>query len=113
MESNHFEAVHVELQPGDSLILYTDGVSDAVSTQNAAFSTAGIRKAVLDSLTNIAESMQPEMLGRAVIDAVGRHSAGRAQHDDIALVCFGRLDGASSVSTVPERVFELAIQSIG
>jgi serine phosphatase RsbU (regulator of sigma subunit)/pSer/pThr/pTyr-binding forkhead associated (FHA) protein len=113
MESNHFEATHVELQSGDSLILYTDGVSDAVSTQNASFSTAGIRKAVLDTADNLAESTQPEALGRAVIEAVGGHAAGRAQHDDIALVCFGRLDGSSSVSTLPERVFEVALQSIG
>src|SRR5262249_32262447 len=37
-ESHKFEACHIELHAGDSLILYTDGVSDALSAQNSAFS---------------------------------------------------------------------------
>jgi serine phosphatase RsbU (regulator of sigma subunit) len=106
-ESHSFEAGHIELQQGDTLIMYTDGVSDALNVQNAAFSTEGIRRAVLESAATGAESCKPETLGREVIEAVRRHAAGRPQNDDIALVCYGRLDGSASVSTLSEREFEI------
>jgi phosphoserine phosphatase RsbU/P len=104
-ENCAFEAGHIELQPGDSLILYTDGVSDALSAQNTAFSTEGIRQAVLETATRHTKTIRPDALGQSIIDAVQKHAAGRAQNDDIALVCYGRLDASSSVSTLPERDF--------
>ena len=35
--------------------------------------------------------MDSRAVGERVVEAVRRHAAGRAQNDDIALVCFGRL----------------------
>jgi serine phosphatase RsbU (regulator of sigma subunit) len=102
MESHGFEAGHVQLEPGDSLILYTDGVSDALNPQNVPFSIDGIRRAVLPETSQKFDACRPETLGRNVIEAVRRHAAGRAPNDDIALVCFGRLDSASGSSTLPE-----------
>jgi hypothetical protein len=52
------------------------------------------------------------MLGRSVVEAVQKHAAGRAQHDDIALVCYGRLDSSSSVSTLPEQDLAVSPQMI-
>jgi phosphoserine phosphatase RsbU/P len=112
-ESHKFEACHIELQPGDSLILYTDGVSDALSAQNSSFSIEGIRRAVFENAGELAESSRPEALGRAIVEAVRRHAAGRAQHDDIALVSFGRLDSSVAISTLSDRDFEIPAQIIG
>jgi serine phosphatase RsbU (regulator of sigma subunit) len=102
MESHGFEAGHVQLEPGDSLILYTDGVSDALNQQNVPFAIEGIRRAVLPETSQKLDACRPESLGRNVIEAVRRHASGRAPNDDIALVCFGRLDSASGSSTLPE-----------
>src|SRR5581483_4021108 len=80
----------VTLRPGDCLLLYTDGVTDALDGQNKAFATKGVRAAVLDeAATGVC---RPDVVGARVLDAVRRHAAGRPQYDDIALVCFGRLD---------------------
>jgi len=110
-ENSTFEAGHVELYAGDCLMLYTYGVSDALSTQNASFSIDGIRRAVIEA-ANACQPCRPDMLGRSVVEAVQKHAAGRAQHDDIALVCYGRLDSSSSVSTLPEQDLAVSPQMI-
>ncbi len=91
-----YSAADVALQPGDSLILYTDGVTDALNTQNQAFGMRGIREAILDDSAIGPGPCCPDVVGKRLLDAVRRHAAGRAQNDDIALVCFGRLDQTAS-----------------
>ena len=36
--------------------------------------------------------LRPKTVGELVLGAVRKHANGRAQNDDIALVCFGRVD---------------------
>src|SRR5947209_5124974 len=92
VEGFGYEAAQVTLQPGDSLLLYTDGVSDATNGQNQAFAMKGIRDALLDDSVVASAPPRPDVIGRQLLEAVRRHSAGRPQNDDIAIVCFGRLD---------------------
>jgi phosphoserine phosphatase RsbU/P len=98
VEGSKFDSVKVELQPGDCVIMYTDGVSDALSVDNRPFTLDGIRAAVLNETALAGGPYRPDHIGKAVLDAVRKHSLGRAQNDDIALVCFGRLDTLASVS---------------
>lgn len=100
MEGNAFDSGHVQLDAGDCIVLYSDGVSDALSVTNTAFGIDGIRKAALAE-ASLPEACRPDAIGRSVIEAVRKHAAGRAQNDDIALVCFGRLDAGGSISTLP------------
>jgi phosphoserine phosphatase RsbU/P len=93
LEGGAYEARQVELQPGDAVILYTDGVSDALSIDNRPFTIDGLRTAVLAEAAAAAPSYAPDEIGKRALEAVRRHATGRAQNDDIALVCFGRLDG--------------------
>ena len=73
---HYIEAGHVELHAGDSLILYTDGVSDAVSTQNAVvLDVDGIRGRSLEAADGMSTA-HPDMFGRSVVEAVGKHAAG-------------------------------------
>jgi sigma-B regulation protein RsbU (phosphoserine phosphatase) len=85
MENYPYEAYQVVLQPGDNLILYSDGVTDALDADGNAFGIAGLRE-VLER-----GSAPPRKLGERIIKAIAKHAAGCSQHDDITLVCFGRL----------------------
>jgi serine phosphatase RsbU (regulator of sigma subunit) len=36
--------------------------------------------------------LSPKAVGERVVRLVRQHAAGRSQHDDITLVCFGRIE---------------------
>ncbi len=88
---NVYEARRSILAPGDTLLVFTDGVTDAICPKpEALFGLDGIAAAMTDR----ARSPRPpdsKTMGERVVEAVRKHAAGRAQNDDIALVCFGRL----------------------
>jgi serine phosphatase RsbU (regulator of sigma subunit)/pSer/pThr/pTyr-binding forkhead associated (FHA) protein len=80
-----FDTHALDLKPGDSLLLFTDGVTDAGSPQTDGFGPRGIQDAVRD-----AGAAPPTVLGERIIRAVQQHAAGHRPHDDITLVCLGR-----------------------
>lgn len=82
----------VPLEAGDTLLVLTDGVTDAESPALLRFQQTGIAKAVLADAT----ACRPQAVGDRLVKAVQRHAAGHPQSDDIALVCFGRVDGAAA-----------------
>jgi len=83
------------LNPGDCLILFTDGVNDAQNLEDVSFGREGINNVLLgdsDGEVEIANLLFPQTIGDRIIKAVQKHSAGRSQFDDIALVVYGRVD---------------------
>jgi serine phosphatase RsbU (regulator of sigma subunit)/pSer/pThr/pTyr-binding forkhead associated (FHA) protein len=86
LEEHEYTAYPVRLEPGDGLLLFTDGVIDAVNVRNASFGYAGVHGAA--ELAGAPLSAQP--LGERLIRAVTQHADGRSQHDDITLVCLSR-----------------------
>jgi sigma-B regulation protein RsbU (phosphoserine phosphatase) len=82
---NKYQACQVTLDPGDSLLLFSDGVTDAQSVTNRSFRMKGIH-----NILEQAGADTPSDLGRRLVDAVQRHAAGGPQYDDITLICFGR-----------------------
>jgi sigma-B regulation protein RsbU (phosphoserine phosphatase) len=85
LENQQYELVQVQLDPGDCLLLFSDGVPDAYNVRNEAFQVPGIHKALTDG-----GPYAPRTAGERVIQAVKLHAAGRSPHDDITLVSFGR-----------------------
>src|SRR5207244_8962096 len=79
-----YASCQVKLEPGDCLLIFTDGVTDAMDMQNLQFHVKGIYTALQGS------SFTPRTLGERIVKAVKQHAAGRDQHDDITLACFGR-----------------------
>lgn len=75
----------VEVGPRDSLILFSDGITDAMDREDKPLQGEGFKAAVQIG------ACSPAALGRRVVQAVHQHAAGRSQHDDITLVSFGRL----------------------
>ena len=104
MEGMEYDCAAVELQPGDCVVVYTDGVTDALSLQNTSFGSEGITRAIMSEATVTAESHTSQQIGKRIIAAVQKHNAGQYQNDDIALVCFGRMDDALAGAAESGRI---------
>jgi serine phosphatase RsbU (regulator of sigma subunit) len=81
-----YESCQVALQPGDSLLLFTDGVPDAHDRVNNLFGGKGIEAALRG-----AAGSGPGQLVESLFRAVQAHASGRNPHDDVTLIGFGRL----------------------
>jgi phosphoserine phosphatase RsbU/P len=88
IEGSDYDSHRITLDPGDCVVLFSDGVPEAMDKQN---NQLGLR--VIDSALQ-AGLLPPRALGEKIIKLVKQHAAGRSQHDDITLVCFGRKKGS-------------------
>ncbi|MEO1584890.1 MAG: PP2C family protein-serine/threonine phosphatase [Planctomycetota bacterium] len=68
------------LAPGDTLVLYTDGITEAFSPEGELFGTERLDAAIASA------SSDPDDMKRAILDAVDRHADGRPRDDDQTLV---------------------------
>ncbi|HLJ94564.1 MAG TPA: SpoIIE family protein phosphatase [Gemmataceae bacterium] len=83
-EHHSYCSLQVQLQPGDCVLLYSDGVTDQLDKQNNPIQQRAIRTAFQEG------NHAPQMLGELIVKLLKQHAAGRAQQDDITLVCYGR-----------------------
>ncbi len=81
-----YESCTLDLEPGDVVVLFTDGVTDAKNKQDADFQMEGVMTAL-----NQTGGMSAKTMGLRLMNAVHQHSQGCKQHDDITVVCFGRV----------------------
>lgn len=79
-----YEQIELPLEPGDSIVLYTDGISEAMNSQGDVYGSKRMR----DVIAQAPEGVEP--MGQALLDDVRRFVRGRLQSDDICLVCFAR-----------------------
>lgn len=70
-----------EFRPGDLLIAYSDGISEALSPDGAEWGEERLRASILR-----ARDLPVADLGRAILDDVGRFLGGERPHDDQSLV---------------------------
>jgi sigma-B regulation protein RsbU (phosphoserine phosphatase) len=76
------------MDPGDRLLLYTDGVTEAMDAGNRdEFGSERLAEVFLREATG---GTGPQPLLVAVQSAVGAFTAGARQHDDITLVVIER-----------------------
>lgn len=86
MDNYDYQPHQLVLQPGETLVMFSDGVPDAMDVQDKEFGP----ERLCDILAR--NRVPPAKLGECVMGAVATHAAGRSQqHDDITLLCFGRL----------------------
>ena len=79
-----YRATQVPLQPGDVVVLFSDGVTDAMNQKNQSFGLDRLRMNLAEAPAGAAG------VGESILAAVRDHFAGRSQFDDITIVCFGR-----------------------
>lgn len=80
-----YSQAEVTIEPGDSVVLVTDGVTEAMDSKNEIYGTprltAFLKKAPAEAAP----------MGEAIVADVEAFCAGHAQRDDICLICFHRL----------------------
>lgn len=76
-----YTAARITLQPGTTLVLYTDGLTDARATSGAMFGEARLHAAIEAGSTGT-----PASLLAAVIGEVESFAAGAAPEDDLTLL---------------------------
>ena len=76
-----YQEDEITLEDGDVLVLYTDGVSEAMNLESEEFSEELLEKIIKNNLNE-----SPSVILNKVVDAVREHSKGTTQSDDITLV---------------------------
>ncbi len=73
------------LEPGDTVVLYTDGIIEAMNAKEELYGYERFEALVRKSASD------PDSLKSAIIDDVNRFTGLSPQHDDMTLVCFGAM----------------------
>ncbi len=82
MDDFEYKGYEIALEPGDSLFLYTDGVTEAANKENAMFGSDRMIEAL-----NIDPGADPETLIKIVRHSVDLFTGDATQFDDITMVC--------------------------
>ena len=81
---HRYEPYDLVLEPGEQLVLFTDGFSEAMNAGLDLYGLGRLETAVGCNLSD------PASLGSYILDDVRRFVSGHRQSDDMCLVCFGR-----------------------
>ena len=82
------EEREIDVAPGDTLIFYTDGVTDAMDRAGQLFDVERLRAAVVAG-----PPVSAQQALSAVVDAIGTFTGGAPQSDDLTLLVVRRRDG--------------------
>ncbi len=84
-EGSRYDAHETVLAPGEQLVLYSDGITEAESPDGRPFEEPG-----LEAVLRAAGDGTPEAVGRAVIQAVERHAQDFKLADDLTVLLLRR-----------------------
>jgi serine phosphatase RsbU (regulator of sigma subunit)/pSer/pThr/pTyr-binding forkhead associated (FHA) protein len=85
LEDYEYEAVQIELGPGDIFVMYTDGINEAMNSDGMQLTT----EKMIDEIRE-GQAKSPEAVGEQICQAVARHAGREPAIDDMCLVCIGR-----------------------
>ncbi len=80
-----YRSCDVDLAPGETLVMFTDGVSEAMNAEQHCYGLEQVEKVLGATVGGAA------MIGREILADVDRHVAGEPRSDDVCLVCLSRL----------------------
>lgn len=82
-----YESRRVTIAPGDTIVLYTDGITEAENRSGRAFEDAGLEAI----LAHHRHERDPEALSRAIIAAVEAHAGDMRLADDLTIAVLTRM----------------------
>jgi len=89
-EGSTYQAGEVQLNPGDALLMYSDGLTEAESPDGQPFDEAGLER-TLALFAGAYQKTAAAELGKAVFDAVERHRRDQRLQDDLTVLVLSRL----------------------
>ena len=89
-EGSTYHAGEIQMAPGDALLMYSDGMTEAESPDGQPFDEAGLERTLALYAGAYQKSAAAE-LGKAVFDAVERHRRDRRLQDDLTVLVLSRL----------------------
>lgn len=84
-EDSTWTQATIQIEPGDVLILYTDGIPDTQDAEGSFFKERRLIEVIQDQADSPAQDIQS-----AILDAVDGFAGGSAQFDDITLLVLKR-----------------------
>lgn len=84
-KGRRYGAGQLRLNPGDCLLLYTDGVTEAANVQGERLYVQGLCAGL-----HKGGPYTPRLLGQRAVEVVEQFAAGRGPQDDVTVVCFGK-----------------------
>ncbi len=81
LEDAAYEETQLSLEPGDKVILYTDGIVEAMNEEKEIFGFDRLLEVVKNSHTMTAETLLEEIKSK-----VNEFAGSAAQHDDITII---------------------------
>jgi len=89
-DGSTYEAGELHLNPGDALLMYSDGLTEAESPDGQPFDEAGLER-TLALFAGAYQKTAAAELGKAVFDAVERHRRDQRLQDDLTVLVLSRL----------------------
>lgn len=84
LEDYTYSAIETKLNPGEQVVLFSDGISEAMNAKNEDYGIGRLKQ----RLASV--NLSPDKLGEYILKDVRSHVAGHKQSDDITLVVFSR-----------------------
>lgn len=84
MEDYEYEHVEIEIRRGDVVVMYTDGINEAMDADGNQLTT----QAMIDEIKT-SQTKTPETIGELICQTVSRHVGRTPAIDDMCVVCIG------------------------
>lgn len=81
LDESHYDSETFQLEPGDILVAYTDGLTETENPGDIAFGQERLKR-----LLCCCTAEQPQGILEHILRELSAHSAGRPQEDDLTLV---------------------------
>lgn len=85
METFPFKEQQISFKPGEIFVLYSDGITEAISKNGTEFGEPGLASVITGNMNASAEELTDK-----IIEAVSQHTSDCIQYDDMTLVIIKR-----------------------
>ena len=92
-EGSRYEAGHIRLDPGDAIVMYSDGITEAEDPAGVPFDEAGLERTLALYPGTFPEATAASV-AQAIFDAVERHRRDSRLSDDLTVLVLSRISNS-------------------